>query len=74
VDNEQKQALIESHRLFIDGAFGVWLQEQLSGKVDYCQTRMLQAKSWEEFTEARSDFTAAQRFYNMIVNPQQFFN
>lgn len=74
MSDERFEELIESHRIFTDGAFGRWLQDQLGEKVGYFQNKMLQAKSWEEFTEARSNFAAVQRLYNMVVNPQQFFN
>ena len=72
--DDKYEELIESHRIFADGAFGQWLQNQLGEKVGYYQNLMLQAKNWDEFTEARSNFAATQRLYNMGVNPQHFFN
>ena len=72
--DDKFEEIIESHRIFTDGAFGQWLQNELGEKVGYYQNKMLQAKSWDEFTEARSNFAATQRLYNMVVKPQQFFN
>lgn len=72
--DDKFEAVMESYRVFADGAFGQWLQDQLGEKVDYYQNKMLQAKSWDEFTEARSNFAAVQRLHNMVVNPQLFFN
>ena len=74
MSDDKYEAVMESYRVFADGAFGQWLQDQLSEKVDYYQNKMLQAKSWDEFTEARSNFAAVQRLHNMVVNPQLFFN
>ena len=72
--DDKFEEIIESHRVFVDGAFGQWLQNELGEKVGYFQNKMLSAKSWDEFTEARSNYAATQRLYNMVVNPQQFFN
>lgn len=74
MSDERFEELIESHRIFTDGAFGRWLQDQLGEKVGYFQNKMLQAKSWEDFCDARSNYAAVQRLYNMVVNPQHFFN
>lgn len=74
MSDDKFEAVMESYRVFADGAFGQWLQNQLGEKVDYYQNKMLQAKSWDEFTEARSNFAAVQRLHNMVVNPQLFFN
>lgn len=71
---DKRQTLIESHRMFIEGAFGIWLQQQLEEKVKYHHNSMMGATCWDGFVEARSKYEAATQMYNMVVNPQQFFN
>lgn len=73
MSDEQYRDILESHRVFTDGAFGVWLIEELKNKVEYYQGRMLRAESWDDFVECRSKYVVMDKLYNMVLNPQSFF-
>lgn len=73
MDKEHELEILESHRLFTDGAFGMWLEQRLGEKVNYWQSKVMQAACWDAFVEARANYEAANQLYNMVVNPDQFF-
>ena len=73
MSDEQYRAILESHHIFMDGAFGEWLIAELKNKVEYYQRCMLRAESWDDFVEYRSRYVVTDTLYNMVLNPQSFF-
>lgn len=73
MSDEQRRVVLESYRIFSDGAFGAWLTNELESKMKYYQDNLLTAESWEAYVEARGRFKAVSQFYNMVLNPEQFF-